>query len=72
MDLIMTMDMTYLEIKEIKLNIKHFLDEIQKLAKIQKFEFAQKDRDFFLLLQSILSFSNTCIREYKTFIFIKS
>lgn len=49
MDLIMTMDMTYLEIKEIKSNIKQFLDEIQKLAEIQQYEFAQKDRDFFLL-----------------------
>lgn len=49
MDLIMTMDMTYLEIKEIKSNIKQFLDEIQRIAQNQQFEYTQKDHDFFLL-----------------------
>lgn len=71
MDLIMIMDMTYLEIKEIKSNIKQFLDEIQKIAQIQQFEYAQKDHDFFLLSLNILSFLNICIREHKVYIFIK-
>lgn len=56
MDLIMTMDMTYLEIKEIKSNIKQFLDEIQKLAEIQQYEFAQKDRDFFSFIAKHIIF----------------
>ena len=47
MDLIMIMDMTYLEIKEIKSNIKQFLDEIQRIAQNQQFEYTQKDHDFF-------------------------
>lgn len=67
----MIMDMTYLEIKEIKSNIKQFLDEIQKIAQIQQFEYAQKDHDFFLLSLNILSFLNICIRENKVYIFIK-
>ena len=67
----MIMDMTYLEIKEIKSNIKQFLDEIQKIAQIQQFEYAQKDHDFFLLSLNILSFLNICIREHKVYIFIK-
>ena len=56
MDLIMTMDMTYLEIKEIKSNIKQFLDEIQKFAEIKQFEVVQKDRDFFSFIAKHIVF----------------
>lgn len=56
MDLIMIMDMTYLEIKEIKSNIKQFLDEIQKIAQIQQFEYAQKDHDFFSFIAKHIIF----------------
>lgn len=43
----MIMDMTYLEIKEIKSNIKQFLDEIQRIAQNQQFEYTQKIMIFF-------------------------
>ena len=56
MDLIMTMDMTYIEIKEIKSNIKQFLDEIQKFAEIKQFEVVQKDRDFFSFIAKHIVF----------------
>lgn len=42
----MIMDMTYLEIKEIKSNIKQFLDEIQRIAQNQQFELLKRS-DFF-------------------------
>lgn len=56
MDLIMTMDMTYLEIKEIKSNIKQFLDEIQRIAQNQQFEYTQKDHDFFSFIAKHIIF----------------
>ena len=56
MDMIMTMDMTYLEIKEIKSNIKQFLDEIQRIAHNQQFEYAQEDRDFFSFIAKHIIF----------------
>lgn len=52
----MLMDMTYLEIKEIKLNIKNFLEEIQKIAQIQQFDYVQIDCDFFSFIAKHIIF----------------
>lgn len=52
----MIMDMTYLEIKEIKSNIKQFLDEIQRIAQNQQFEYTQKDHDFFSFIAKHIIF----------------
>ena len=52
----MIMDMTYLEIKEIKSNIKQFLDEIQRIAQKQQFEYTQKDHDFFSFIAKHIIF----------------
>lgn len=52
----MLMDMTYLEIKEIKLNIKNFLEKIQKIAQIQQFDYVQIDCDFFSFIAKHIIF----------------
>lgn len=52
----MTIDMTYSEIKKIKLDIKQFLDEIQKIALNQQFDYSQKDRDFFSFIAKHIIF----------------
>lgn len=52
----MIIDMTYLEIKEIKSNIERFLDKIQKIAQIQQFEYARKDNDFFSFIAKHIIF----------------
>lgn len=52
----MIMDMTYLEIKEIKSNIKQFLDQIQRIAQHQKFAYTQKDHDFFSFIAKHIIF----------------
>lgn len=56
MDLKMKMDMTYREIEGIKLNIKQFLDEIQKIAKLYQFEYSQQDRDFYSFIAKHIIF----------------
>ena len=68
----MKMDMTYREIEGIKLNIKQFLDEIQKIAKLYQFEYSQQDRDFlFIHSINILFFLNIYIKGRRNHIFIK-
>lgn len=52
----MTEDMTFLEIKEIKTNIKQFLDGIKEIAHIQHFEYTQKDHDFFAFVAKHIVF----------------
>ena len=56
MDLIMTMDMTYIECKTIKLNIKQFLNKIQEMSYEQQFECTQKDLDFFSVIAKHIVF----------------
>ena len=67
----MVMDMTYLEINKIKLNIKQFLDEIQKYAKNQKFEYVQKDHDFFTFIAKHVIFFKYLYSETQNTYFYK-
>lgn len=67
----MKMDMTYREIEGIKLNIKQFLDEIQKIAKLYQFEYSQQDRDFYSFIAKHIIFLNIYIKGRRNHIFIK-